>query len=60
MYIVHMHTLFGLRSICPAQLLVNPLFACIRYIVQYLLVPDFDLERVANAVSKPVLIIGFV
>ena len=48
MYIVHMHTFFGLRSIYPAQLLVNPLFAYICYIVQYLLVPDFDLESNNN------------
>ena len=43
-----MHTFFGLRSIYPAQLLVNPLFAYIRYIVQYPLVPDFDLESNNN------------
>ena len=31
-----------LRYIYPAQLLVNPLFAYIRYIVQYPLVPNFQ------------------
>ena len=58
MYIVHMHTFFGLRSIYPAQLLVNPLFAYIRYIVQYPLVPDFDLES-NNNLSEDVLLCSF-
>ena len=58
MYIVHMLTFFGLRSIYPAQLLVNPLFAYIRYIVQYPLVPDFDLES-NNNLSEDVLLCNF-
>ena len=58
MYIVHMHTFFGLQSIYPAQLLVNPLFAYIRYIVQYTLVPDFDLES-NNNLSEDVLLCSF-
>ena len=53
-----MHTFFGLRSIYPAQLLVNPLFAYIRYIVQYPLVPDFDLES-NNNLSEDVLLCSF-